>query len=235
MTIVIVLAKAPVPGRVKTRLTPPLTADQAVSIAAAALDDTFRAVLAATRSSGTVAVFDGDPSPWVPHSVGTIAQVGGGLDRRLAAAFRDVHALHRDPMVLVAMDTPQVTAAMLDEAIDALARPEVDAVFGQADDGGYWLIGLRALNPDESSYDALFHDVPMSTDETGAAQRNRLVSSGWRVLDVGRLRDIDTIDDIIAVANAEPHLAVTKAWRKIERRLCESAPLDLAPPDAKSS
>ncbi len=231
MTIVIVLAKAPSPGRVKTRLTPPLTADQAAAVAAAALDDTFRAVLSSTRSTGIVAVFDGDPSPWVPTGIAVIPQGDGGLDRRLPAAFGDVHALHRTAMVLIAMDTPQVTAAMVDEAIDALAQPEVDAVFGPADDGGFWLIGLRALLPDETSYDLLFHDVPMSTDGTGAAQRERLLSRGWRVHDVGRLRDIDEIGDIIAVANAEPRLQVTRAWRKIERALADSALPGSAPPD----
>lgn len=223
MTIVIVLAKAPEPGRVKTRLTPPLTADQAAGIAAAALDDTFRAVLASTRSSGTVAVFDGDPSPWVPRGVTAIPQVDGGLDRRLPAAFGDVHALGGLPMVLIAMDTPQATAAMIDEAIDALARPDVDAVFGPADDGGYWLIGLRALRPDEANYDALFHDVPMSTEETGAAQRARLESCGWRVHDIGRLRDIDTIDDIVAVTEASPHLGVAHVWHEIERSIALTA------------
>ena len=224
MTIVIVLAKAPEPGRVKTRLTPPLTADQAASIAAAALDDTFRAVLASTRSSGTVAVFDGDPSPWIPPGVAAIPQVDGGLDRRLAAAFGEVHALRGAAMVLIAMDTPQVTAEMIDEAIDALAQPDVDAVFGPADDGGYWLIGLRALGPHEASYDALFHAVPMSTEETGAAQRDRLVSCGWRVHDIGPLRDIDTIDDIIAVTHASPHLGVARTWQGIERSMALAAP-----------
>ncbi len=237
MTTVIVLAKAPLPGRVKTRLSPPLTADQAAAIAAAALADTFRAVLESTRSTGTVAVFDGEPSPWVPTGVSVIPQVDGGLDRRLPAAFGDVHAVHGTAMVLIAMDTPQVTAAMVDEAIVALGQPEVDAVFGPADDGGYWLIGLRALRPDETGYDSLFHDVPMSTDETGAAQRERLLSCGWRVHDIGRLRDIDTIDDIIAVTNAQPHLEVTRAWRTIVAALAgsavpESTPADTAIPDA---
>ena len=226
MTIVIVLAKAPEPGRVKTRLTPPLTADQAATIAAAALDDTFRAVLASTRSSGTVAVFDGDPSRWLPPEVTTIPQVDGGLDRRLAAAFGDVHALRRESMVLIAMDTPQVTAATIDEAIDALAQPDVDAIFGPADDGGYWLIGLRALRREEQSYDALFNDVPMSTDETGTAQRARLASCGWRVHDIGRLRDIDTIEDIVAVTTAFPHLGVARVWREIEHSIALTAPRD---------
>jgi rSAM/selenodomain-associated transferase 1 len=224
MTIVIVLAKAPLPGRVKTRLTTLLTAEQAATIAAAALEDTFRAVLGSTRSSGTVAVFDGDPSPWVPPGLTALPQVDGGLDRRLPAAFGDVHALHRTAMVLIAMDTPQVTADMIDEAIEALAQRDVDAVFGPAHDGGYWLIGLRALRPDEASYDALFHGVPMSTGETGAAQRDRLLSCGWRVHDLGLLRDIDTIDDIVAVATTEPHLAVTREWRGIERTLAPATP-----------
>lgn len=212
MTVVIVLAKAPEPGRVKTRLTPPLSSEQAARIAAAALEDTFDAAVESTRSSGTVAVFDGDPSSWIPPGIDVLPQVNGGLDHRLAAAFTDVHARYRDSMVLIAMDTPQVTAAMLDDAIDALARPDVDAVFGRADDGGYWLIGLRSLRSNEETYDSLFHGVPMSADHTGAAQRARLVSCGWAVHDVGSLRDIDTIDDIVEVTNANSHLRVAQVW-----------------------
>jgi uncharacterized protein len=215
MTVVIVLAKAPLPGRVKTRLSPRLTPDEAAAIAAAALADTFAAASAATQTSAVIAVFDGDPTPWIPSTVATLPQVVGGLDRRLAAAFNDVFARCEHDMVLIAMDTPQVTGDMLDEACEALARPEVDAVFGPADDGGYWLIGLRALRPAEASYDALFHDVPMSTDKTGAAQRARLVSLGWRVHDIGSLRDIDTVDDITAVAAAAPQLDFAKEWRRI--------------------
>ena len=215
MTVVIVLAKAPEPGRVKTRLTPPLSPQQAARIAAAALQDTFRAVMASERSDDAVAVFDGDSSGWVPPGVIVLPQASGGLDLRLAAAFNDVHARTRDSMVLIAMDTPQVSSAMIDDAIDALANPEIDAVFGPADDGGYWLLGLRALGSNELGYDDLFHGVPMSTAQTGAAQRARLIMNGWKVHDVAPLRDIDTIDDITNVADAYPDLCVSRIWSEI--------------------
>jgi uncharacterized protein len=215
MRVVIVLAKAPVPGRVKTRLSPPLTPEQAADVAAAALADTFSAALLADRADAVVAVFEGDPTRWVPENVITLPQVDGGLDLRLAAAFNDVHERESATMVLIAMDTPQVTAALLDEAFDALDRPNVDAVFGPADDGGYWLIGLRPLRPDESSYDALFHDVPMSTEHTGVAQHARLVSLGWSVHTIASLRDIDTVDDIAAVVSGAPELTTARVWRGI--------------------
>jgi uncharacterized protein len=216
MTVVIVLAKAPLPGVAKTRMTPPLSPEQAASIAAAALDDTLAAACACTLASSVMAVFDGDPVPWLPADVASLPQADGGLDRRLAAAFDDVLTRTGEAMVLVAMDTPQVTAAVLDEAIDALAAPDVDAVFGPADDGGFWLIGLRALRSDEraTGYAPLFHGVPMSTDGTGAAQRARLVEHGWRVHDIETLRDIDLVDDLAAIATAHPHLAVSQLWRR---------------------
>ena len=220
MTVVIVLAKAPLPGRVKTRLTPPLTPDQAAGVAAAALADTFAAARASTASSATIAVFDGEPSPWVPAAMVTVSQTDGGLDRRLAAAFNEVHGLRGEAMVLIAMDTPQVTGALLDSVIYALNEPGVDAVFGPADDGGYWLIGLRALRDGEASYDPIFHGVPMSTNETGAAQRARLVSLEWAVHDVVGLRDIDTIEDIAHVADTFPDLGVSRAWRIISGAGC---------------
>jgi uncharacterized protein len=226
MSIVIILAKAPLPGRVKTRLSPRLTPDEAAAIAAAALADTLAAALDSARPSAVVAVFEGDPAPWIPFEIATYPQVTGGLDRRLAAAFNDVHAQTGEAMVLIAMDTPQVTGAMLDEACDALAQPGVDAVFGPAEDGGYWLIGVRALRTNESNYDDLFHDVPMSTHETGAAQRARLTSCGWTVHMLSVLRDIDTVDDITAVADSSPHIGVARVWRGILAAQNASAHLD---------
>ncbi len=218
MAVVIILAKAPLAGLAKTRLSPPLTLTAAAGLAAAALHDTITAARQATRPTAVVVVFDGDPSPWIPADLATIPQCSGGLDVRLADAFDRVHADYRAPMVLVAMDTPQVTPTMIDDAIAHLEADDCDAVIGPAEDGGYWLIGLRPLrqlhgSTDETTYGPLFHGVPMSTDETGAAQRERLEAMGWRVRTTNSLRDIDHFFDVEAVASAHPHLAMSAYWR----------------------
>ena len=80
------IAKAPVPGRVKTRLSPPCTPEQAAALARAALRDTFAAASRARHAGRRVAVLDGEPGPWVPRDFEVIPQRGarerGGLVRR---------------------------------------------------------------------------------------------------------------------------------------------------------
>ncbi|WP_406286127.1 DUF2064 domain-containing protein [Embleya sp. NBC_00896] len=188
MNTLLVIAKAPVPGRVKTRLTPPLTPDQAAAVAEAALTDTLAAVLA-TPADRRVLVLAGEPGPWLPVGFEVVPQCGGGLDLRLAAAFAGCTG----PTLLVGMDTPQITPELL--TVDWSAA---DAWFGPATDGGFWAIGLRVPDP------KLFPGVPMSRPETGAVQRARLVAAGLTVRDLPTLTDIDTAADLAAVTRAIP-------------------------------
>ncbi|MFI7700937.1 TIGR04282 family arsenosugar biosynthesis glycosyltransferase [Nonomuraea sp. NPDC049480] len=193
-TQIIVLAKRPRPGRVKTRLTPPYTREEAAELAADALRDTLDAV-AATPAAARVLVID-DPVPGVaPAGFEMIAQRGGGLDERLAWAFEDVYARRRLPVLLVGMDTPQLTPALLTRAATALQAH--DAVFGPAADGGFWLLGLRRPDP------ALLLGVPMSTAGTGAAQLRRL--RGLSVATMPLLTDVDDAADAREVAGQAPH------------------------------
>ncbi len=187
-TTLLVIAKEPVPGRVKTRLVPPCTHEQAASLAEAALTDTLQAVLM-VPARRRVLVLEGRPGPWLPPGFDVVAQCGGPLDERLAGAFAAV----RGPALLIGMDTPQVTPDLL--SVDWQAA---DAVFGPAADGGFWALGLRVPDP------ALLRGVPMSTATTGAIQRARLVAAGLRVADLPPLRDVDTAADAVAVARQAP-------------------------------
>ena len=189
----IVIAKEPAPGRVKTRLCPPCSSAEASSIAEAALADTLETVC---RVAGVdpVVVLDGSPGPWLPAGVPVRPQRSGGLDVRLAAAFADVGA----PALLIGMDTPQVSAALLAAACVRLAGPDVDAVLGPAEDGGWWAIGLRRADQD------VFLGVPMSTGRTLHAQRARLHERALRVADLPTLRDVDLGEDAAAVAREVP-------------------------------
>lgn len=192
-----VIAKAPLPGRVKTRLCPPLTLAEAAAVADASLRDTLDAA-GAVAAGRHVLVFEGDPTPWCPPGWEVVPQRGGGLAERLAGAFTDVG----QPAVVLAMDTPQVLAAELDRAVEALgaATEPGTAVIGPATDGGYWSIGL----PVDADPIAVFDGIPMSTPSTGRAQRRRLVELGHRVVDLAPLRDIDVHDDLAPVAAAAP-------------------------------
>jgi uncharacterized protein len=189
----LVLAKAPRPGLVKTRLCPPCTPGQAAAIAAAALADTLETV-AAVGASRRVLVLDGPPGAWIPAGYEVVAQVDGGLGARLAAAFAAVDG----PAFLVGMDTPQLTAGHLRQALDTLAPADVDAVLGRAVDGGWWGLGLTRPVP------SVFDGVPMSSTRTGARQLQRLRRLGRRTRLLPWLRDVDHFADARAVAAEIP-------------------------------
>jgi rSAM/selenodomain-associated transferase 1 len=203
----LVIAKEPVPGRVKTRLTPPCTPGQAAMLARASLVDTLAAALACRHAARRVLVLDGERRDWVPDEFEVIAQRGRGLDERLAAAFADV----RGPAFLVGMDTPQITSDLLDSGLAAIETS--DAAFGPALDGGYWGIGLR--RPD----DAMFHGVPMSENNTGAVQRARLAAYGLDTVSLPPLRDFDTIEDARIVAEEAPESRFAAALGRVEATL----------------
>jgi uncharacterized protein len=196
---VMVIAKTPEAGRTKTRLCPPLTPDQAAEVAWACLLDTLDAV-AAVPCERHVIVLDGSPGPWIPAGFEVIAQRGNGLAERLTAAFTDVAVT----AILIAMDTPQVETHQLTRALTSLQH--VEAVFGPADDGGYWLIGLQH-QPWVSPHQ-VFDAIPMSEAHTGAAQLARLASLRFSVEQWPSLRDIDVIDDLWTVADVVPHRRV---------------------------
>jgi uncharacterized protein len=187
----LVLAKAPVPGRVKTRLCPPCTPVQAAALAEASLRDTLAAALR-TRAARRVVALDGAPGPWLPDGFEVIPQRGSGLAERLACAFADVGG----PAFLIGMDTPQVRPEWLDAGLDALS--ERHAAFGASPDGGYWGIGLRRPDP------AVFAGVPMSEYFTGAVQRARLAMLGLATALLRPLLDVDTFADALAVAREAP-------------------------------
>ncbi|WP_220448709.1 TIGR04282 family arsenosugar biosynthesis glycosyltransferase [Nonomuraea mesophila] len=194
-TQIVVIAKEPVPGKVKTRLVPPLTPDEAAAVAGAALEDTLRTV-AGVPVVRRVLVLDGAPGTWLPAGFTVLPQRGRGLDERLAAAFEDAHRLLPVPVVLIGMDTPQVTPDLLADAVALLDGR--DAVFGPANDGGFWLLGLREPDP------ALLLGVPMSEPDTGEVQRRRMEEAGLSVASLPCLTDVDTMADAIEVAALAP-------------------------------
>jgi rSAM/selenodomain-associated transferase 1 len=205
---VIVLAKAPVPGRVKTRLCPPCDPEQAAELAEAALVDTLRAV-AATRCERRVLVLDGAPGTWLPAGFEVLPQRGNGLDERLAHALTDTGA----GGLLIGMDTPQLTPARLTAALRALRAPGVDAVLGPSVDGGWWALGLRTPET------AVFLGVPMSTPHTGDAQRARLHQLRLRTFALPTMRDVDDFDDALAVARTAPGSRFAATLRSMLLRL----------------
>jgi glycosyltransferase A (GT-A) superfamily protein (DUF2064 family) len=189
MTTVIVLAKECVPGRVKTRLTPPFSPEEAAALAAASLADTLDAA-SRVHADRHLLWFDGV----APRGTGfdVVQQPAGGLDERIGAAFDHV----RDRAVLIGMDTPQVDPAVLQAVLDDRTA---DAWFGPATDGGWWALGLDPM-PHRGD---LVRGTPMSSDMTGAAQALRLIAADLRVRRLPELTDVDHVEEAhIAAAQA---------------------------------
>ena len=203
---VVVFAKTPRPGRSKTRLHPPCTFVEAADLAAAALFDTLRAVEATSIDGRRVLALEGLPPAGLSPRWDVVPQRGHGLDERLASVFEDVGG----PALLVGMDTPQLTPALLEAATTRLV--DADAVLGDAVDGGYWAIGLRRPNA------SAFLGVPMSAPTTAIQTRARLGTLGLHVADLPRLRDVDTIDDAWAVALEAPTSQLAATLRAISPR-----------------
>lgn len=194
----LVLAKAPVPGRVKTRLCPPCTPTQAAAVAEAALADTLDTV-DATPAIGRTLVLDGLRA--APPGWDVVPQRGDGLGERLAHAYADATyadtRLEGRASLLVGMDTPQLTVELLSSAADLLTG--CDAVLGMATDGGWWGLGLR-----EPAHAAVLTSVPMSTSQTGPLTLAALQATGLRVAMLPMLSDVDTAVDAHTVAASCP-------------------------------
>lgn len=191
---ILVVAKAPVPGLAKTRLSPAVLPEQAADIAAAALLDTLDAVLATpgvvpvVALTGDLAVAERSPEirELLRRTV-VVPQRGVDFATRLVNAHADAAHLNAGlPVFQIGMDTPQVTAELLDGCVDALRR--TDAVLGPATDGGWWALGLR------DGYRAgPLRTVPMSRADTGSLTAKALERGGLRI---GYLPELSDVDDM---------------------------------------
>lgn len=207
MSTVLVVAKAPVPGRVKTRLAADLAADlggdhrSAALLAAAALLDTIEACTVAVGASRCRLAVAGSLDDAVDAEAlrtalagwVVVPQQGDGLGERLARA----HAETPGPLVQVGMDTPQVTAELLHTTLAGLA--DHDAVLAPATDGGWWALAVSA-----GRLAAPLAGVPLSTPTAHDDTRAALVAAGLSVGTAPVLTDVDRLADAAQVAAAAP-------------------------------
>ena len=203
----LVITKAPVPGRSKTRLTPPCTPEQAAQIAAAAVGDTLDTVRG-TPVQRRVVALDGAPGELDLSGCVVVPQVEGDLGTRLAHAFADAMAGPDGdlPTLLIGMDTPQVTPELLTGCLAQLvAAGPGTAVLGVAPDGGWWALGLHA-----AAAALVLPAVPMSREDTAVRTRAALEQAGLTVLDLPELTDIDHFPDAVSVAAECPEGSRTR-------------------------
>ncbi|BBU24377.1 TIGR04282 family arsenosugar biosynthesis glycosyltransferase [Mycobacterium xenopi] len=197
---VLVVAKAPVPGRAKTRLAAAVGDRVAAEIAAAALLDTLDAVASAPVAARVLALAgELDRAAHAAEirqridSFTVIAQRGNSFADRLANAHAD--AADGYPVLQIGMDTPQVTGELLAACGRCLC--ETPAVLGLARDGGWWVLGVRT-----PAMAGCLRGVPMSQADTGVLTLKSLRRNGIGVTLVQELADFDIVDDVAAVRDA---------------------------------
>ena len=195
--VVLVVARAPVPGQAKTRLAASVGDQAAADIAAAALLDTLDAVADAPVAARVVALTGelgaasaGDEITTRLADFTVVAQRGADFAQRLANAHVDAAAAAGGlPVLQIGMDTPQVTDELISECARELLA--ADAVLGPARDGGWWVLGVS-----EATMADCLRAIPMSRSDTGAATLAALGDSGANVSLVPTLADVDTVADV---------------------------------------
>ena len=214
---VAIMAKAPRPGEVKTRLCPPLLATEAAALYRCFLLDKIAAVAALADAQPVIAYtpdearteFDG-----LAPGFSLVAQHGPDLGARLHATLAALLEAGHAGAIAVDSDTPTLPGDFLQQAVRYLSRPGPDVVLGPTEDGGYYLIGVRFPHRE------LFDAVPWSTSDVLDVTLRRAADAGLRAVCLSPWFDVDTPDDLERLQTALDADAATAACQT--RRLLAS-------------
>jgi uncharacterized protein len=188
--VLAVFAKAPHPGKVKTRLAPALSPEEGAELYRCMLLDTITRVR--TLPVDTVIFHDGDERffqnlfPGLP----LIGQHAGGLGERLESAFAQLSALGYQARVVIGSDAPDLPLSFIEEAFRLLDAGS-DAVFGPAEDGGYYLVALGGPSA------GLFRDIPWSGPQVLAASRQKAHEADLATALLPTWYDVDSFEDLL--------------------------------------
>ncbi len=211
----IVFAKAPIPGQVKTRLCPPLSPDEAATLHGTLVLDALERTQSLAMGSGRTLDRFLACAPSADHvffkimearqETRLLDQIGDDLGTRMDQAFETVFAMGYQRVALMGTDLPTLPGSLVGEALRLLSHH--DLVLGPAYDGGYYLIGLRRRMPE------LFVGIPWSTNQVFSLTHDKAESLGLKIALLPRWRDIDTIEDLqvlIEEADRAPRRGATK-------------------------
>ena len=187
-----IVTKAPAAGSVKTRLVPPLSYDEAAALHISFLKDTAENIARAAglcACDGVAVYTPAGTEPalgaLLPHGFQLVCQRGETLGERLLSATADLLAAGYGSVCLIDSDSPTLPQAALTTAVALLARPGERVVLGPADDGGYYLIGVKAVRRE------LFTGISWSTDKVFAQTVERLQAAGLAAEVLPRWYDVD--------------------------------------------
>lgn len=224
ITALAVMSKAPRAGKVKTRLSPPLTMTQCAELNVCFLRDTTRNIAEVTLTSpsaglvcytpaGDEEAFDG----LLPEGFTLICQRGSSFGERLLCATQDILACGFGSVCLIDSDSPTLPSSALEEAVRELNRPGDRIVLGGSDDGGYYLIGLKRPHV------RVFEEITWSTSRVFAETVERVREIGVPLVELPLWYDVDDAATLETAANellrnCPPHFAQTAGYDANETR-----------------
>lgn len=187
-----VMAKAPRAGKVKTRLQPPLSAEEAAALNACFLRDTAENIAEVAREgkaqgivcytpAGHESAFDG----LLPQGFAMITQRGDGFGERLLNAAEDILSCGFGAVCLIDSDSPTLPASALRKAVGELMRPGDRIVVGPSEDGGYYLIGMKRAES------RVFERITWSTASVCAETMERVRQARLELVELPRWYDVD--------------------------------------------
>ncbi len=214
-----IMAKAPRPGKVKTRLAPPLTLDQSAALNICFLRDTASNIAGVAHGGSAAGVICYTPvgdevafEGLLPEGFVLIPQRGDGFGERLHCAAADLLSCGFSAVCLIDSDSPTLPHVALRTAVDTLLQPGDRVVLGGSDDGGYYLIGLKA------AHGIVFDRITWSTGSVLRETRERAAEAGLPVVDLPLWYDVDdgeTLRTLVAelLDGVQPQFATTQGFQ----------------------
>ncbi len=207
---VAIMAKAPRPGQVKTRLCPPLSHAEAAELYRCFLLDKIAQVNALQKVAPVVSYSPVDSKPsfedLAPSHFMLIPQRGDDLGARILSTFDRLFCQGYTQVMVIDSDTPTLPTAYLEQALMLTAAPRNDVVLGPTEDGGYYLIGLRR------SHTELFAGMPWSTSQVFPETMRRSEQNGLTVACTAGWYDVDIPDDLTRLRESLDHIQNGLAW-----------------------
>ena len=208
--LLVVVAKAPVPGEVKTRLVPHFSPAEAADLFRCFLQDRIKEMGQLKGIDLAVAFTPAETRETFARITSNgfelFAQKGENLGQRLNNVFIEKLARGYDAVSIIDSDTPDLPGAIVEQSFQILMSGEVDAVYGPCDDGGYYLVGMRRPHPE------LFDDIPWSTEAVLNVTLERAHRLGIRTKLLSGWNDLDTFEDLIDFYKRHKNQLLSEEW-----------------------
>jgi rSAM/selenodomain-associated transferase 1 len=208
--LLVVVAKAPVPGKVKTRLYPELAIDEATHLYSCFIQDRIEEIGNLRAVDLAISYTPEDSKQYFTRFISNgfqlFPQRGKDLGERLSNIFEDKLAEAYDAVSIIDSDTPDLPRSIVEQSFQLLMSNGVDAVFGPCDDGGYYLVALRRPHPE------LFQNVPWSTEAVLDITLERAARLGIRTKLLPAWNDLDTFEDLTDFYDKHKNQASKIKW-----------------------